>query len=142
MTSDDSRHTPGQKWLAIVRTSGTAEFGAAFASHPVLNTSIMNGSCVGVDAIGVFFAATGGGMYDSLVFTNETEDRAKTYLEWEGKAFGKDVAGITIITRNEAGLIQSICLYHRPFEMVVQFSAELEKRTKGKFDPDMFKLGA
>jgi hypothetical protein len=49
-------------------------------------------------------------MYDPLAFINETIDGAKTYLEWQGKAFGKDVGGTTIPTRNEAGLIQSIRL--------------------------------
>lgn len=59
------------------------------------------------NAITSFFAATAGGMYDSLTFTNETVDGSKTYLEWEGKAFGKDVGGTTILTRDRAGLIQS-----------------------------------
>ena len=83
------------------------------------------------------FAATAGGMYDSLAFTNETIDGAKTYLEWEGKAFGKEVGGTTILTRNEAGLIQSIRLYHRPLQMVMEFSVELGRRLKGKVDANL-----
>ena len=62
----------------------------------------------------------------------------KTYLEWEGKAFGKPVGGSTILTRNAAGLIESIQIYHRPFPMVLQFSAELENRLKGKLSPSLF----
>ena len=121
----------------MVRKNGTKEFGAAFVSEPVLYASVLNGPCVGVDAIAAFFAATTAGMYESLVFTNETVDGFKTYLEWEGKAFGKDVGGTTILTRNQAGLIQSVRLYHRPLQVVLLFSAELAKRLQGKVDPSL-----
>jgi enoyl-CoA hydratase len=90
-----------------------------------------------VDAIAAFFAATAGGMYDTLAFTNETVEGRKTYLEWEGKAFGKDIGGATILTRDETGLIVDVQLYHRPLRLVQQFSAELVKRLKGKVHPDL-----
>ena len=128
---------PGAEWREIVKKSGTKEFAAAFAPNPVLETSVLNGSCIGVDAIAAFFAATAGGMYDTLAFTHETVDGRKTYLEWEGKAFGKDVGGTTILTRGETGLITTVQLYHRPFQMVQQLSAELAKRLKGKIDPSL-----
>jgi len=123
--------------MAIVGKNGTKEFAAAFAPNAVLDTSVLNGPCIGADAIGSFFAATGGGMYDSLVFTNETIDGRKTYLEWQGKAFGKDVGGTTILTRDDVGLIQSIRLYHRPTPVLIQFSRELAKRLKGKVDASL-----
>src|SRR5580692_3804729 len=126
MPVDPSARKPGEDWIAIVRKNGMPEFAAAFAANPVLHTSVMSGPCVGVEAVATVFAATAGGMYDTLAFTHETVDGPKTYLEWEGKAFGKSVGGSTILTRNEAGLIQSIQIYHRPLPMVLQFSAELE----------------
>src|SRR5258708_10750564 len=119
----------------MVRKKGAKEFAAAFVAEPVLYASVLNGPCVGVDAIAAFFAATTAGMYESLAFTNETVDGLKTYLEWEGKAFGKDVAGSTVLTRNEAELIQNVRLYHRPLQVVLLFSAELAKRLQGKVDP-------
>jgi hypothetical protein len=139
MSVENLPRKPGEDWIAIVRKNGTKEFAAAFASNPVLDTSVMNGPCIGVDAIASFFAATADGMYDSLAFTNETIDGPKIYLEWQGKAFGKDVGGTTILTRDRAGLIQSIRLYQRPLQIVVQFSAELGKRLKGKVDPNQFR---
>ena len=93
MSIENSRRKPGEDWVAIVQRNGTKEFSTAFAPNPVLDASVMNGPCVGVEVIASFFAATAGGMYDSLAFTNETIDGAKTYLEWEGKAFGKHFAG-------------------------------------------------
>jgi hypothetical protein len=135
---DPSARQPGEDWIAIVRKNGMPEFADAFAANPVLHTSVMSGPCVGVEAIAAVFAATAGGMYDTLVFTHETVDGPKTYLEWEGNAFGKSVGGSTILTRNAAGLIQSVQIYHRPLPMVLRFSAELENRLKGKVSPSLF----
>ena len=114
MSVENSARKPGDEWRAIVRKNGSKDFGAAFVAEPVLYASVLNGPCVGVDAIAAFFAATTAGMYESLVFTNETVDGLKTYLEWEGKAFGKDVGGTTVLTRNEAGLIQSVAFTTGP----------------------------
>jgi hypothetical protein len=137
MSQDNLARTPGASWSAIIGKNGTKEFAAAFAASPVLDASILNGPCEGVDAIASFFAATAGGMYEFLAFTHETVDGRKTYLEWEGKAFGKHVGGATILTRDQAGLIQSIRLYHRPFRVVLEFSQELAKRLEGKVDPSL-----
>jgi pimeloyl-ACP methyl ester carboxylesterase len=138
MSAQNPIGTTGAEWSAIVGRNGTNEFAASFAANPVLEASVLSGPCVGVDAIASFFGATTSGMYESLAFTNETVDARKTYLEWEGKAFGKDVGGTTILTRDEAGLIQSIRLYHRPVQMVVQFAQELARRLTGKFGPGPF----
>src|ERR1700751_5154516 len=119
MPVDPSARKPGEDWIAIVRKNGMPEFAAAFGAT-VLHTSVMSGPCVGVEAVAAVFAATASGMYDTLAFTHETVDGPKTYLEWEGKAFRKSVGGATILTRNEAGLIQSIQIYHRPLYMVLQ----------------------
>jgi hypothetical protein len=127
-----NQYTPGQDWIAIVRKNGTAEFGKAFAANPTLDASVLNGPCVGVEAIAAFFAATSGGMYETIEFTHETTDGRKTYLEWQGKAFGKHVGGITILTRNNEGLIENIQLYHRPLQVVLEFSRELAKRLEAE----------
>jgi hypothetical protein len=138
MAAENSARAPGVEWEAIVQRNGAKESVAAFASNAVLETSTLNGPCIGAEAIATVFAAVAGGMYDSLTFTSETVDGPKTYLEWEGKAFGKDVGGATILTRNEAGLIENVRLYHRPLQMVLQFSEELAKRLEGKIDPSLF----
>jgi len=139
MSESEKMRRPGQDWLAIVRKNGSEGFSKAFAENVVLDSSVMNGSCVGVDVVGAFFSATSG-MYDRIAFTHETVDRLKTYLEWEGQAFHMDVAGSTILTRDDSGLIQSIRLYHRPLHLIVRFSAELGRRLSGKVDPAQFKL--
>ena len=128
---------PGSEWRAFVRKNGTPEFAAAFTPAVSLDTAVMNGPLSGVDLVGAFFAATTK-MYDILDFTHETVAGGKTYMEWQGEAFGSPIAGTTIVTRNEAGLIDSIRLYHRPLSAVIRFSAELAKRLGGSVDAAMF----
>jgi len=113
----------GDGWIAIVRKSGTPEFAAAFGPNPVLHASVLSEPCAGVE------------------LTQETVDGPRTYLEWEGKAFGKSVGGSTILTRNASGLIENIQIYHRPLPMVLQFSAELENRLRGRVSPSLFAAG-
>jgi hypothetical protein len=91
MAADNSRQEAGSEWRAIAQKSGTREFAVAFTANPVLETSVLNGPLVGTAAVEAFFIATAHGMYDSLRFTTETNDGQKTYLEWEGRVFGKDV---------------------------------------------------
>jgi hypothetical protein len=71
-------------------------------------------------------------MYETLEFTHEATSGRKTYLEWQGTAFGKQVRGTTILTRNHEGLIEHIQLYHSPLQVVVEFARELEKRLEAE----------
>jgi hypothetical protein len=132
-------YVPGQDWIAVVGKNGTSEFATAFVAQPVLHASVLNAPCIGVEPIAAFFAVTSG-MYDRLAFTHETKDGSKICLEWEGKVFREDVAGTTILTRNDAGLIESVQLYHRPLHIVVRFSAELGRRLQGKLDAALFDI--
>ena len=128
---------PGQDWIAVVRKNGTNEFATAFVPQPLLCASVLNAPCIGVEPIAAFFAATSG-MYDTIAFTHETKDGSKTCLEWEGKVFGQDVGGTTILTRDDAELIESVQLYHRPLHILVRFSAELGRRLQGKLNAALF----
>jgi hypothetical protein len=128
---------PGRDWIAVVRRSGTNGFATAFVVQPLLYASVLNAPCIGVERIAAFFAATSG-MYDTIAFTHETKDGSKTFLAWEGKVFGEDVAGMTILTHDQTGLIESDQLYHRPLHLVVRFSAELRRRLRGKLDSALF----
>jgi len=132
-------YVPGQDWIAVVGKNGTREFSTAFVAQPVLHASVLVAPCIGVAPIAAFFAVTSG-MYDRLAFTHETKDSSKICLEWEGKVFGEDVAGTTILTRDDAGLIESVQLYHRPLHIVVRFSAELGRRLQGKLDAALFDI--
>jgi hypothetical protein len=77
-------------------------------------------------------------MYEQFAFTAETVDGAKTYLEWDAVHAGKPVAGTTIITRNESGLIDNIKLFQSPFPVVREFSSGLKERLAGTLGPEFF----
>src|SRR5476649_1335788 len=110
--------TPGSGWVEIIGRA-TAE---AFASAA---------------AIRRFFDATRG-MYDSIVFVHETATELRIHLEWEGVFQGAPIAGATILTRDAGGKIDRIRLYHRPYEQVIAFSAELARRLDGQMETGIF----
>jgi hypothetical protein len=75
---------------------------------------------------------------DTIRFTHETSMGSRTCLEWEGKFQARDIAGTTIMAFDANGAIESIQLFHRPYEQVIAYSAELGRRLKGKIDPPIF----
>jgi hypothetical protein len=129
--------TPGHVWFEIVRRPTEEAFAAAFATDVVLDTSIANRRIVGPPAIWHFFQASRT-MYDSIRFTHETSAGSRTCLEWEGKFQARDIAGTTLIAIDADGAIKSMQLFHRPYEQVIAYSAELARRLKGKIDPSIF----
>ena len=135
--SQDKALRPGQAWLDIVKSATQEAFAAAFTRGAVLDTSVASTPIVGAVAIRAFFDATRA-MYDEIAFVHETRSGTRTHLEWEGKFAGHAIAGTTILSRNAEGEIKSIRLYHRPYEQVVAFSAELARRLAGKVDAEAF----
>jgi hypothetical protein len=129
---------PGDRWRALVRKTGTPEFAAAFVKNPVLKATLLNDACQGVDNIAAFFG-NAPQLYDArLTFTRETINGPKTYFEWEGKAFGQGVSGVTVLTHDEGGLIQEVSIFHRPLSVAARLSKELGKRVEGKMDASLF----
>ena len=135
MSEKALQRRPGDGWRALVGQHASAEFGNAFKADAVLEASVLHGPLVGPGQIAAFFAATGSGMYEALSFTAEADAGASTYLEWTGRAFGLDLAGATIITREPGGLIARVSLYHRPYAVVLKFASELATRLADKVDP-------
>jgi hypothetical protein len=128
--TDSASNVIGQAWLEIIKRPTQGEFALAFTHEVVLDASVARGPIVGTVAIRAFFTATRG-MYDQIDFVHETRSDSRTYLEWEGRFAGREVAGTTILAYNAQGLIESIRLYHRPYEQVIAFAAELARRLSG-----------
>ena len=71
-------------------------------------------------------------LYTNIAFTAEATLRQTTFLNWKGTALGQGtIGGLTVLARDEAGLIERIELYHRPLSIVLVFAKELE-RSLGK----------
>src|SRR5271156_2983848 len=135
MSEGTPQEPPGANWRALVAKVGGREFVEAFAPTAVLEASVLAGSLIGPAQIAAFFAATSSGMYEALSFTTEVNGGSTTYLEWASRAFGLDLGGATIVSRNAAGLIERVSLHHRPFPVVLNFAAELATRLIGRVDP-------
>ena len=129
---------PGYAWLEIIKRPSQEAFATAFTEDSVLDASVMPRSIIGAADIWALFDATRD-MYETIAFKRETITGSQTYLEWEGVFEGAQVAGVTILKRDSAGLIESIRLYHRPIGAVIAFSAELARRLAGKMTTDPFR---
>jgi hypothetical protein len=117
----------GHAWLEIIKRPSEGEFALAFTPEVVLDASVASGPIVGTIAIRAFFTATRG-MYDQITFVHETRSDTRTHLEWEGRFQAREIAGMTVLAHDAEGRIESIRLYHRPYEQVVAFAAELARR--------------
>jgi hypothetical protein len=128
---------PGQSWLEIIKRPTPEAFAAAFTKNVVLDASVLPRSVTGGTDVRAFFAATRE-MFDALAFKHEVTAGSRTYLEWEGTFQGNDVAGLTVLTKDAARLIESIRVYYRPYSAVVAFSADLARRLAGNMTVDPF----
>jgi len=121
---------PGQAWVSIISRPSEEDFANAFTAQATLEASVLAEPLTGPSAIWRFFAATRG-MYDRIAFIGETKTDKATYLEWAEQFHGKPVAGMTVLTFNEQGLIEAVRLYHRPYHQVIAFAGELTSRLSG-----------
>lgn len=117
---------PGREWFDVIRRPTLDEFAAAFSSHPSMDGAVLPGTVNGASGIRRVFDATRR-MYDSIAFKSEVNTPARVYLEWEGVFQGAVVAGVTVLGKNAAGLIEHVRLYHRPTGQVLAFSQELQR---------------
>src|SRR5262249_12989611 len=77
-------------------------------------------------------------IYEDLEFTEQATD-GHQYVEWKAHAFGgKDLSGITVITRNAAGAITHLAIHHRPLGEALKFSSEIGRRLQGVIDASYF----
>src|SRR5271169_6863073 len=122
---------PGHSWLEIIKRPTLEAFAAAFTKDVVLEASVLRRPITGAADVRTFFEATRA-MYDTIAFKHEVTVESRSYLEWEGTFQGHSVAGMTMFTKDTAGLIESIRLYHRPYDMVIAFSTDLAGRLAGE----------
>jgi hypothetical protein len=98
--------------LEIIKRPTPEAFAAAFTKDVVLDASVLPRSITGATDVRAFFGATRA-MFDAIAFKHEVTVGSRTYLEWEGTFQGNDVAGLTVLTKDAAGLIESIRVYYR-----------------------------
>jgi hypothetical protein len=140
--SNRAQQVREQAWTDGFAQQSADTFGSAFADDVVLEASTLRVPVRGKKDVQVTMQAASA-YYASLVFTHAAVNGLRTYLEWEAEApTGTKFSGITILTRNADRLIGHIAIHHRPLDAVLEFSAEMNRRTQGKIAPGHFYCGS
>lgn len=74
-------------------------------------------------------------MYARVDFLAQAESGRQRNLTWEVSTLsGLEFTGVTILEHDDAGLITSAAIHHRPLDALLSFSQELGERLKGQVD--------
>lgn len=127
-----------QGWTqAFARKSGPA-FGQAFAADVRLEASALVRPIEGSEAVQQVMGAASG-IYESLEFTHQATAGSRTYMEWKATAFGgTTLLGVTVLTKDEQGLITHVAIHHRPLSAMLTFSRTLGDLLDGTIERDHF----
>ena len=128
-------------WTKAFAAKSAASFAEAFAPDVQLQASVLVRPVVGAEAVQQVMAAASG-IYESLVFTQQTVAGTRTYLEWEATAFGgTQLLGVTILVKDEEGRITDVAIHHRPLPAALTFSRTIGDLLEGVIDRDHFHRG-
>ena len=125
------------RWTSAFRDTTGDTFRELVTPNVTLTGSVLANAIEGADTVWAVMRAASG-IYDSLEFTDGHDTPDRTYLEWRGKAFGRDIAGVTVLVTNAEDRISEVRLQHRPLRAVLDFSAELGRRLDGVVEPGRF----
>jgi hypothetical protein len=127
-----------ESWTGAFAAKSEEAFAEAFADDVVLEAAALLVPVKGRSDVKTVMS-TASNYYKDLRFTHEATNGPRTYVEWEATgASGVDFSGVTVLTRNEEGLIQHISISHRPLAAILEFSGEMNRRTQGKLESGHF----
>ena len=130
-----------QGWTTAFAEQSEKSFADTLAEDVTLEASVFTRPIVGRNRV-KHVMGVGSKIYEAIAFTHQAENGARTYLEWQAKAFGSEsFAGVTVLTKDEKGLIVHAAVHHRPLAALLRFSAELRERLRGTIEPDHFFSG-
>jgi len=131
----------GSFWQDIVRRPTLEEFATAFTPNVVFETSSCNRQVEGPADLHTL-VRTMSSLYERLAFSARTDSGNATYLVWNGRSEGEDIAGVTLFRRDTSGrLIESVFLHQRPLRAVVRFAGRLAKLSLPGFTFSDFAIG-
>ncbi|MFF0086376.1 alpha/beta fold hydrolase [Streptomyces canus] len=119
----DSR--PATAWTAAFEQRTQDSFAAALSPNVRMEASALAKPVERKEHVEALMTAVSS-VYERLEFVRKAQDGPRTYLEWEAAAFGGfQMKGITILTRDDEGLITEIAIHHRPIGAVLQINAKV-----------------
>lgn len=124
-------------WRRALGDNSGATFAEVVAPHVRLEGSIYATPIDGRDKVWTCLR-TAAGFTDRLSFTRESTSQDRSYLEWEQQGLARRIAGVTVLTFDESGLIVNVALHHRPLGAVLAYSAEMGRRLGDSVGPDVF----
>ncbi|MCX5522453.1 alpha/beta hydrolase [Streptomyces bobili] len=122
-TSADDR--PAEAWTSAFEQRTQESFGLALSPNVRMEASALAKPLERKEQVEALMAGVSS-VYERLEFVRKVQDGPRTYLEWEATAFGGfEMKGITILTRDDEGLITEIAIHHRPLGAVLQINAKV-----------------
>lgn len=123
--SNSADGRPAKAWTAAFEQRTQDSFAAALSPNVRMEASALAKPLERKEQVEALMAAVSSA-YERLEFVRKVQDGPRTYLEWEASAFGGfEMKGITILTRDDEGLITEIAIHHRPLGAVVQINAKV-----------------
>ncbi|HEY2184556.1 MAG TPA: hypothetical protein VGH39_06155 [Xanthobacteraceae bacterium] len=120
-----------QGWTTAFAEQSEKSFADMLAEDVMLEASTLARPIVGRNHVKHFMGVTSK-IYEALAFTHQAESGARTYLEWQAKAFGgESFAGVTVLTKDERGLIAHVTIHHRPLAALLRFFGGVARAASG-----------
>jgi hypothetical protein len=95
------------------------------AEDVVLEASVLAERRRGRDEVLAVMKAAGS-YYARFEFVHQNVAGARTYLEWEATGpTGTEMAGVTVLTRNDDNQVVHVAIHHRPLGAVLELSRTL-----------------
>ncbi|SDI13585.1 Pimeloyl-ACP methyl ester carboxylesterase [Actinokineospora alba] len=119
-------------WTGAFAAKQSDAFAATLAPDVALHASALRRPVTGRDDV-AYLMGEASQIYEQLEFVHEAKDGRLTFLEWHARTrSGVSLEGVTVLERDDAGLISRVAIHHRPLDGVLAFSAELRDRTVGR----------
>lgn len=118
-----------EAWTGAFEQKRDDSFAATLAEDVALHASVLHRPVIGRDDV-AFVMGEASQIYERLDFVHQAQSGRITFLEWHAETFsGVSLEGVTLLERDEAGLIARVAIHHRPLDAALAFSAELRERT-------------
>lgn len=119
----------GEQWTGAFKAKQGDAFAATFAPDVALHASALRRPLTGRDDV-TYLMGEASQIYEDLEFVHEAGTDRLTFLEWRAHTHsGVPLEGVTVLERDDDGLISRVGIHHRPLDGVLAFSAELRERT-------------
>lgn len=136
----DGQHGDGdvteEAWTGAFEQKRDDSFAATLAEDVTLHASVLHQPVTGRDDV-AFVMGEASQIYEKLDFVHQAQSGPITFLEWHAQTFsGVSLQGVTLLERDDAGLIARVAIHHRPLDGALAFSAELRERTMARIGDD------